>query len=99
MQTSNTRSLFESSTNVTGSALKFLGGQASFSAANDIQQWWRDREEQSFDAIYVAPTDAKGKEIHIAVNFAKEIHIDYDPKGRKLHYENLTQSVKYFDLD
>jgi hypothetical protein len=71
---------------VTGSQGKYVAGQAMSSAANSVQQWWHDREEQSFDAIYVAPVDEKNRFVEIAVNFAKEIHIDYDPKGRKLNY-------------
>lgn len=99
MQKTNSHSLFGTDTNVTGSALKFIGGQATASAANDAQQWWHDREEQSFDAVYVPPIDAHGKPIKIAVNFAKEIHIDYDPNGRKLNYEKTHQSIDHADLD
>jgi hypothetical protein len=88
-QTTNGTSIFGNTTStVTGSPEKYAAGQALSSAANGVQQWWRDREEQSFDAIYVAPAEEKGSFVEIAVNFAKEIHIDYDPKGRKLNYEN-----------
>jgi hypothetical protein len=87
MQTTRSHSVFGNiSTAVTGPQGKFLSGQAATNAAKQVQQWWQDREEQSFDAIYVAPTDEQGHYIEIAVNFAKEIHIDYDAKGRKLNY-------------
>ncbi len=85
-QTTNSSSVFGSSSAVTGSQSKFVAGQAMSNAATGVQQWWHDREEQSFDAIYVAPVDEQEKFVEISVNFAKEIHIDYDPKGRKLHY-------------
>jgi hypothetical protein len=85
-QTTNSNSLLGSTMAVTGSQGKFVAGQAMSNAANGVQQWWHDREEQSFDAIYVSPADVKGSYVEIAVNFAKEIHIDYDPKGRKLNY-------------
>lgn len=86
-QTTNSNTLLGSTaTSVTGSQGKYVAGQALSSAANGVQQWWHDREEQSFDAIYVAPVDEQGKFVEIAVNFAKEIHIDYDPNGRKLNY-------------
>lgn len=86
-QTTTGSSLLGASTSsVTGSQSKFVLGQAASGAANEAQQWWHDRAEQSFDAIYVAPTDENGRYVEIAVNFAKEIHIDYDPKGRKLNY-------------
>lgn len=71
---------------VTGSQGKYVAGQAMSNASSEVQQWWRDRQEQSFDAVYVAPADEEGEYIQIAVNFAKEIHIDYDTKGRKLNY-------------
>jgi len=86
-QTTSGTSPFGSSTSsVTGSANKYVIGQSASNAATEVQQWWHDREEQSFDAIYVAPSDDKDSFVEIAVNFAKEIHIDYDPTGRKLNY-------------
>ncbi|MCD6040313.1 MAG: putative exported protein [Gammaproteobacteria bacterium] len=85
-QTTHSDFLGKNATSVTGSPGKYVAGQAMSSAANELQQWWHDREEQSFDAIYVAPMDEENRFVEIAVNFAKEIHIDYDPKGRKLNY-------------
>jgi hypothetical protein len=98
-QTTNSNSLLGSSSTVTGSQGKFVAGQAMSSAANGVQQWWHDREEQSFDAIYVAPADDKGTFVEIAVNFAKEIHIDYDPKGRKLNYAHDNNAHVSHGLD
>ncbi len=91
--------LGNTATSVTGSPIQFLGGQAASSAAKEVQQWWHDREEQSFDAIYVAPIDNEGEYVEIAVNFAKEIHIDYDPKGRKLHYASTDTKQQSLGLD
>lgn len=85
-QTSIKDSAAGSNTSVTGSPTKFILGQAGSNAATEAQQWWQDRVEQSFDAVYVAPTDEKGQYVEIAVNFVREIHIDYDTKGRKLDY-------------
>jgi hypothetical protein len=86
-QTTNSTSVLgNTNTAVTGSAGKFVLGQGLSNGANEAQQWWHDREQQSFDAVYVAPTDVNGQYIEIAVNFAKEIHIDYNPTGRKLSY-------------
>jgi hypothetical protein len=98
-QTTSTNSLLGSNSTVTGSQGKFVAGQAMSSAANGVQQWWHDREEQSFDAIYVAPADGRGSFTEIAVNFAKEIHIDYDPKGRKLNYAHNNNSHVSHGLD
>lgn len=86
LQTTDSSSVLGNTQSITGQQGKFVAGQALSSAANEAQQWWHDRAEQSFDAIYVAPVDENGKPVEIAVNFAKEIHIDYDPNGRKLDY-------------
>lgn len=75
---------------VTGSIGKYVEGQAMNNAANQVQQWWLDREQQSFDAIYVPTADEHGKTIEIVVNFSKEIPINYDPNGRKLAYDQST---------
>jgi hypothetical protein len=99
-QTTNSNTLLGSTTTaVTGSQGKYVAGQAMSNAATGVQQWWHDREEQSFDAVYVAPTDEKGNYVEIAVNFAKEIHIDYDPKGRKLNYAHDNNAHVSHELD
>lgn len=85
-QTTTGNSTLGTTSSVTGSQSKFVLGQATSGAANEAQKWWRDRAEQSFDAVYIAPMDDKHQYIEIAVNFAKEIHIDYDPKSRRLNY-------------
>ena len=98
-ETTTKDSIIGSSTSVTGSQGKFVLGQATSGAASEAQQWWHDRAEQSFDAVYVAPTDEHENYVEIAVNFAKEIHIDYDPKGRKLNYAHDRNSHVAHDLD
>jgi hypothetical protein len=48
----NGLSLLGSTTSsVTGSAGKFVLGQSGVNAANQVQHWWHDREENLFDAI------------------------------------------------
>jgi len=94
MQTTDQTSVFGStSSSVTGSPWKYVLGQSGVNAANEAQQWWHDREENSFDAIYV-PSGEK-----IVVNFAKQIAIDYNPKGRKLDYENANHTDAIRSLD
>jgi regulator of replication initiation timing len=87
-QTTSSNNLIGTTTSsVTGSPGAYVGGQAAGNAAAQVQQWWHDRETQSFDAVYVPTIDKKTKEpIFIAVNFAKEIPIDYNPEGRKIIY-------------
>ncbi len=97
--TSHDSLLGNATTTITGSKGKFLAGQATMNATKEAQEWWHDREEQSFDAIYVAPVTEQMEYVEIAVNFAKEIHIDYDPKGRKLNYDHFYQSTIHHSLD
>jgi hypothetical protein len=93
-QTTNQSSILGQVTStVTGSPGKFVAGEAVMNAASSAQQWWHDREEQSFDAIYVAPGQK------IVVNFAKEISIDYNPEGRKIVYANAIKNHVTCDLD
>lgn len=97
--TSHDSLIGNATTSITGSQSKFLSGQAAANVAKEVQQWWHDREEQSFDAIYVAPINNEEEYLEIAVNFAKEIHIDYDPKGRKLNYGHSYQLSVRHSLD
>lgn len=91
--TSTTNIIGGSTTTVTGSPYKYAGGQAVANSASGVQQWWKDREENSFDAIYVPA----GQEV--VVNFSKEIDIDYNPKGRKLFYANRSNPYVSRSLD
>jgi len=98
-QTTQGSSLFGNSSAMTGDIGKYVAGNALSSVATGVQQWWHDREEQSFDAVYVAPADDKGKYQEIAVNFAKEIPIDYDPEGRKISYAHVDKITDDIDPD
>lgn len=99
-QVTNTSS-FLGNTNqaVTGSPRKFVFGQALTTGTNETLEWWKDREQQSFDAIYVAPVDENGCFNEIAINFAKEIHIDYDPNGRKIAHAQNWHVTDHIQLD
>lgn len=97
--TSQTSILGSNVSSVTGSPSAYVAGQAGVSAASQAQQWWHDREENSFDAIYVPTVDQQGQPIEISVNFAKEIDIDYNPKGRKLDYAHSNASHVSRNLD
>ncbi len=54
-------------------------------------------KNNSFDAVYVPTVDLKTQKPQtVVVNFAKEIHIDYDPQGRKIVYvekNNLSRTA------
>jgi hypothetical protein len=98
--TSNIGSAGNTTASVTGSMGAFVAGQSANNAMGQVQQWWRDREEQSFDAVYVPTVDPKNNRSQtVVVNFAKEIRIDYDTQGRKIVYEQKNNSVRTTDLD
>lgn len=98
--TSNSNLMGTTTMSVTGSPSSYVTGQAMGNAAMQAQQWWHDREAQSFDAVYVPTVDEKTKEpIFIAVNFAKEITIDYDPDGRKIMYGYSKNTAMNQNLD
>ena len=100
-QVSNQSNAFGgNSSTVTGSPLKFMLGQGATNGANQAQNWFDERAENSFDAIYVPTIDKDGKPVEISVNFAKEIPINYDPNGRRVSYEHdENTSAVSADLD
>ena len=85
--TNQSTALGSVNSSVTGSSSQYALGKAGVSGMTQAQQWWMDRESQSFDAIFVSPIKKDGSYRHIVVNFAKQINIDYNPQGRKLAYE------------
>jgi hypothetical protein len=91
--TSSTTPLGGSTSTVTGSPNKYVLGQAGVGAASQVQQWWAQREQNSFDAVYVAPNQP------VVANITQEISIDYNPMGRKVAYDNSTSSVSTPALD
>lgn len=98
--TSNSTIVGTSSSTVTGSPGAYVAGQATSNAAAQVQQWWNDRAGQSFDAIYVSTVDEQtGQPVNVAVNFAKEIQIDYDPNGRKIVYAHTNNPHVTRSLD
>lgn len=92
--TSGSTSVGTNTSSVTGSPSAFVAGQSASNAMSQVQQWWRDREEQSFDAVYVPTVDAKNNRPQtVVVNFAREIPIDYDPQGRKTVYAKNSKNA------
>jgi hypothetical protein len=98
--TSNVGSTGNTTSSVTGSVGAFVAGQSGSAAMNQVQQWWHDREENSFDAVYVPTVDLKTQKPQtVVVNFAKEIHIDYDQNGRKIVYVEKSNRDSIATLD
>ncbi len=67
---------------VAGSMGKYTLGEATVGATKEIGNWWNERQEDSFDAIYIEA----GKSV--VINITKTLAIDYDKEGRKLDYGN-----------
>lgn len=73
-------------TGVTGNAGKYIAGSAASSGLNEVRQWIQKRFGQTFDAVYVPPGQA------VAVNIDKQLPIDYEHQGRKVHYAHPSRS-------
>lgn len=97
--TSSSTTIGTNTSSVTGSPSAFVAGQAMSNAAGQVQQWWHDREENSFDAVFVPTVQTDGSPQMIVVNFSKEIQIDYDPQGRKVVYARSSHSFITPNLD
>ncbi len=99
-QTTNSSTIVGTNTSsVTGSPGAYVAGQAMGNAAGQVQQWWHDRQENSFDAVFVSTVKENGEPQMIVVNFAKQIQIDYDPNGRKIVYAHSSDSRVSMHLD
>ncbi len=97
--TSNSTVVGTNTSSVTGSPGAYVAGQAMSNAAGQVQQWWHDRQENSFDAVFVPTVKVNGEPQMIVVNFAKQIEIDYDPMGRKIVYAHPSDSLVSMHLD
>lgn len=73
-------------TGVTGNVGKYIAGSAASSGLNEVRDWIQKRFGQTFDAIYVPPGQ------RVAVNIDKQLPIDYEHQGRKVHYAHPSRS-------
>lgn len=68
----------ETNTSVVGDIDKYVAGYAVEESLDEISQWLKDRQLNSFDAIYV-PAGKK-----VAIHVEEPIFIDHEPAGRKV---------------
>lgn len=70
---------------LTGDAVRAAEGAAISGGVNEVTDWVEKRQEQSFDAIYVAP----GTPVHIHMD--RQIAIDYpiNGSGRKVRHDEF----------
>lgn len=66
---------------VSGDIREYVLGASMADTGDALTQWLTSRASQEFDAIFVA-TD-KSVAIHVDI----PLHIDYEPQGRKLNYD------------
>ncbi|MDP8189068.1 TIGR03752 family integrating conjugative element protein [Pasteurella skyensis] len=69
---------------VTGNQGKYVLGQAIGGGLNEVQDWYRKRYGQTFDAVYVPPGQK------VAINITQELRIDYNLDARKVKYNQVT---------
>lgn len=67
---------------MTGNTGQYVLGQALSGGLSEMENWYRQRYGQMFDAIYVPP----GQEV--AVHITTDLEIDYDTGARKVKYNN-----------
>lgn len=74
-------------TGVTGDASKYALGSLATGAGDEIAQWIKERQAQSYDAVFVDTG------VELAVHVDRELPIDYEPKGRRLDYARQAQAA------
>lgn len=67
---------------MTGNTGQYVLGQALSGGLSEMENWYRQRYGQMFDAVYVPP----GQEV--AVHITADLEIDYDTGARKVKYNN-----------
>ena len=82
---------------VTGNTGKYILGKTLSGGSQEIAQWLRERQAQSFDAVFVPAG------VELAIHVDHELPIDFQSNGRKLYhanpYGNQTQAKRTSSLD
>ena len=66
---------------VSGETGKYVLGKTVGGGSDEVAQWLRERQAQSFDAVFVPAG------IELAIHVDHELPIDFHSNGRKLHHE------------
>jgi integrating conjugative element protein (TIGR03752 family) len=80
-------------TQTVNDSTQFILGKTISGGVDEINKWLLERQQQSFDAIFVRA----GAEV--AINISKEIAVDYDPEGRRLRHVNEKSLHRRTQLD
>ena len=78
---------------VDGDLGRYAAGRGLSGAAQEVARWLRERQAQSYDAVYVAPG------ARVAVHVDEELRIDYDPAGRLVRHEDAMTAGRHRALD
>ncbi len=78
---------------VDGDLGRYVAGHGLAGAAREVARWLRERQAQSYDAVYVPPG------ARVAVHVDEELRIDYDPGGRLVRHENVALGGTHRALD
>lgn len=69
---------------------KYALGQGGLAATDNVTSWINDIKESAFGLVFVESNE------RIAIHITKELHIDYDPAGRKLTYNEGFENAQNF---
>lgn len=69
---------------------KYALGQGGLAATDNVTGWINDIKESAFGLVFVESNE------RIAIHITKELHIDYDPVGRKLTYNEDFENAQNF---
>lgn len=98
-QTTTSISPYQSFSQVTGNAFKYMGGKMVGTGADKALDWYTSRVNGVFDVVYI-PSSFGRQLTHVVVNITKTIPIDKKLHGRKINYEHGNQnSVASGELD
>ena len=78
---------------VTGDAIRNSGYESLAGGASAISQWLQERQQQTFDVVYVDTGS------NVAVHIDAELPINYKPNGRKLRHARNSRQNFYRHLD
>ena len=78
---------------VDGDLGRYVAGHGLAGAAREVARWLRERQAQSYDAVYVPPG------ARVAVHVDEELRIDYDPGGRLVRHEDVALGGRHRALD
>lgn len=85
-------SLFGTASNVSNAG-KHATFSAAKSAAQELQDYIKERQSLTFDAIFVNPGEK------VAIHIQQQIPIDYNPKGRKVFHDEVDYSNIRANID